>query len=99
MNRTRVPRWNPPLLQALRLAARPAIAYLVFCVGGFAAFFGSIVWYEGMRDVVSIVLAIMAGIAGILAGMLIAVLRAKTAGGSRNFHSGFKERVKDETRT
>jgi len=78
VNRTRVSRWNPPFLQALRLAARPAIAYLVFCVGGFAAFFGTIVWYEGMHDFLSITLAIMAGMAGIIAGMLIAVLRAKT---------------------
>lgn len=78
MNRTRVLRWNPPFLQALRLAARPAIAFLVFCVGGFAAFFGSIIWYEGTREFVPIAMAIMAGMAGVLAGMLIAVLRVKT---------------------
>lgn len=78
MNRTRVARWNPPFLQALRLAARPAIAYLVFCLGGFAAFFGSVIWYEGTREFFTIGLAIVAGMAGIVAGMLLAVLRAKT---------------------
>ena len=41
MNRTRVPRWTPPPLQALRLAWRPALVYLVFTLGGMAALFGA----------------------------------------------------------
>lgn len=77
MNRTRVPRWNPTFVQALRLAARPAIVYFVFTVGGFAALIGTVLWYEGLGDFLNIALACVAGIAGILAGMLVAVLRAR----------------------
>jgi hypothetical protein len=77
VNRTRVPRWKPTFLQALRLAARPAIVYFVFTVGGFAALIGTVVWYEGLRDFVSVTLACIAGVVGILAGMLVAVLRAR----------------------
>ena len=77
MNRTRVPRWTPTFWQALRLAARPAIVYFVFTVGGFAALVGTVIWYEGLSDVVAVALACIAGVAGILAGMLVAVLRAR----------------------
>jgi hypothetical protein len=67
------------LLQALRLAARPAVAYFIFSLGGLAAFFGSIVWYEGIGDkLLTIFAGLAAGVAGMLAGMLVAVLRART---------------------
>ena len=78
MNRTRVPRWAPSFLQALRLALRPALAYFVFSVGGYAALLGSVVWYEGASKVVSIGLGCLAGVAGLVAGLLVAVLRART---------------------
>jgi hypothetical protein len=78
VNRTRVPRWSPSFLQALRLAARPAIAYFVFTMGGLAALLGSIVWYEGAEKLTPIVLGSVAGTLGILAGMLVAILRART---------------------
>lgn len=78
MNRTRVPRWTPSFVQALRLAWRPALVYFVFTVGGLAALVGSVVWYEGANKLLSLVLACAAGVAGILAGMLVAVLRART---------------------
>lgn len=79
MSRTRVPRWNPTLLQALRLALRPAIAYFVFTVGGFAALLGSVIWFEGATNkLFGILLGCAAGVFGILAGMLVAVLRART---------------------
>jgi hypothetical protein len=78
VNRTRVPRWSPTFLQALRLAARPAIAYFVFTIGGLAALLGSVIWYEGVTKITPVVLACGAGIIGILAGMLVAVLRART---------------------
>ena len=77
MNRTRVPRWAPTFLQALRLAARPAIVFLVFTLGGFAAFIGTVLWYEGTRELVSIFLACAAGVFGIVLGMLVAILRAR----------------------
>jgi hypothetical protein len=78
VNRTRVQRWAPSFLQALRLAARPAIAYFIFCMGGCAALFGSILWYDGMRSFGEVLFAFFAGCAGMLAGTLIAVLRART---------------------
>lgn len=78
MNRTRVPRWTPTFVQALRLAWRPALVYFVFTVGGLAALIGSVVWYEGAYKLPSFLLASGAGVLGVLAGMLIAVLRART---------------------
>ena len=77
MTRTRVARWAPTFLQALRLAARPAIAFLIFTLGGFAAFIGTFLWYDGTRELVSIFLACAAGVFGIVLGMLIAILRAR----------------------
>lgn len=78
MNRTRVPRWAPTFVQALRLALRPALAYFVFSVLGYAALLGSVMWYEPTNKLVGIALGCAAGVAGLLAGMLIAVLRART---------------------
>lgn len=78
MNRTRVPRWTPSFVQALRLAWRPALVYFVFTVGGLAALVGSVLWYEGVNKLLSLLLACAAGVVGILAGMLIALLRART---------------------
>lgn len=78
MSRTRVPRWAPSFGQALRLALRPALAYLVFWVGGYAALLGSVVWYDGADKLISIGLGCAAGLAGLVAGMLVAVLRART---------------------
>jgi hypothetical protein len=78
MNRTRVSRWTPSFVQALRLAWRPALVYFVFTVGGLAALMGSVLWYESGDKILSLLLACAAGVAGILAGMLIAVLRART---------------------
>lgn len=78
MNRTRVPRWAPSFLQALRLALRPALAYFVFSVGGYAALLGSVMWYEPPSKLLAIAVACAAGVAGLVAGMLVAVLRART---------------------
>jgi hypothetical protein len=79
VSRTRVPRWAPPFAQALRLALRPIVAYLVFCVGGFVALLGTIVYDEGFRgkEDGTMLLAIGAGFVGILAGQLVGVLRAR----------------------
>jgi hypothetical protein len=77
VNRTRVPRWKPTFVQALRLAARPAIVYFLFTTSGFAALIATFIWYEGVRDILTLGLACVAGVAGILAGMLFAVLRAR----------------------
>lgn len=79
MNRTRVERWAPSFLESLRLAARPAIAYFVFCVLGMIALFGTILWYEHdrTRELFSMLLACGAGLVGIVLGQLVAVLRAR----------------------
>jgi hypothetical protein len=78
VSRTRVPRWSPTFVQALRLALRPAIVYFVFTVGGLAALMGSVIWYEGVNKLLGVGLGCMAGVLGILLGMLVAVLRART---------------------
>ena len=78
MSRTRVPRWSPSFVQSLRLAMRPAIVYFVFTVSGMAALLGSALWYDGANKLLSILLGCAAGVAGILAGMLVAVLRARS---------------------
>ena len=79
MNRTRVPRWSPTFVQALRLAARPAIAYFVFTMGGMAALVGTNIWYRGIPHNLSLIVGVMFGALGLLVGMLVAVLRARTA--------------------
>jgi hypothetical protein len=78
MNRTRVPRWAPTFVQALRLAWRPALAYFVFTVGGLAALMGSVVWYKGASELLEVGLGCAAGVVGIIAGMVVAMLRART---------------------
>jgi hypothetical protein len=78
MNRTRVPRWAPTFFQALRLAWRPALAYFVFTVGGMMALFGSVLWYRGADKFLGVFLGCLAGVAGIVCGMLVALLRART---------------------
>ena len=78
MSRTRVPRWSPSLLQALRLAMRPAIVYFVFTIGGMAALLGTVIWYDGLNKLLAIGLGCVAGVVGILVGMLVAILRART---------------------
>jgi hypothetical protein len=78
VNRTRVPRWTPGFLQALRLAARPMIAYFVFSAGGLAALLGSVIWYEGASNFLPLLLGLIAGTVGMIVGMLVAVLRART---------------------
>ena len=77
MNRTRVPRWSPTFWQSLRLAARPAIVYFLFTASGFAALIATVLWYDGLSDLLIIFLLSVAGVMGILAGMLVAVLRAR----------------------
>ena len=78
MSRTRVPRWSPTFVQALRLAWRPALVYFLFTVGGMAALVGSALWYDGASKLLPIALGVVAGIVGILMGMLVAILRART---------------------
>lgn len=78
MSRSRVPRWNPPLLQALRLAWRPALAYFVFTIGGLGALLATVLWYEGASDTLGIFLGCMAAVFGILGGMAVAVLRVRS---------------------
>lgn len=78
-SRTRVPRWTPPFLQALRLSWRAMLAYLIFTVGGFFAFSGSILWYEPSGDAfLAIAVIFVTGLVGIVSGMLVGVLRVRT---------------------
>ena len=79
MSRTRVPRWTPPFGEALRLAWRPALAFLVFTVLGSLVLVLTSAWYargEG-RDVVLFALGMAAGVVGVVLGQLIALLRVR----------------------
>jgi hypothetical protein len=75
-----VKRWTPPFLASLKLALRPLVAYWVFTVGGFAALFGAILYTEksSASEIGKFLLAMLAGMLGILAGQLIGVLRARS---------------------
>jgi hypothetical protein len=78
-SRTRVPRWHPPLREALRLAWRPALAYLVFNALGSLVLLLTIAWYShgGGKEVVLFVLALGVGMAGIVLGQLVSIFRAR----------------------
>jgi hypothetical protein len=77
VSRTRVPRWTPPLSEALRLAWRPALAYNVFNALGSLVLVLTAGWYShgGGRDVVLFLLGVIAGVIGVLLGQFIAILR------------------------
>jgi hypothetical protein len=79
LSRTRVPRWTPPFREALRLAWRPALAYLVFTALGSLVLLITAAWYSHGRDkdVVLFLLGTMAGLAGVVLGQLIAILRIR----------------------
>ncbi|HVH48085.1 MAG TPA: hypothetical protein VM925_37385 [Labilithrix sp.] len=78
-SRTRVPRWTPPFREALRLAWRPALAYLVFTALGSLALVITAAWYSrgSGKDVVLFMLGTTAGLIGVVLGQLIAILRAR----------------------
>ncbi|MBS2013637.1 MAG: hypothetical protein JST00_12155 [Deltaproteobacteria bacterium] len=79
MNRTRVASWRPPFTQALRLAWRPIVSYLVFSVLGFFAIAGSVLWYShGSKDLLALAIIFFAGLFGIVLGMFLGVLRVRT---------------------
>lgn len=73
----RAARWAPPFLQALRLALRPALAYLLFTIFGSVALFGSVAAYEGGGDLLELVLGLIAGVIGVVAGQLLAISRVR----------------------
>lgn len=79
-SRTRVPRWTPPFGEALRLAWRPALAYIVFTALGSLVLVLTAGWYSSRgsgRDVVLFVLGTIAGIFGVILGQVLAILRLR----------------------
>lgn len=75
-----VARWQPPFFESLKLAWRPLLVYLVFTLLGFVALFGTIASYErgtGTK-LFELFVALSAGIAGIVAGQAVALLRFRT---------------------
>ncbi len=78
-SRTRVPRWTPPLKEALRLAWRPALAYFLFAGLGSLVLLLTIAWYAraGGKDIVIFMLGLSAGMFGIVLGQVIALLRVR----------------------
>lgn len=76
MSRTHVARWTPSYAASLRLALRPALAYLVFSATGALAFVGASAVYE-KSDLGEIVLACAAGMVATVLGQLVAIARAR----------------------
>jgi hypothetical protein len=79
ISRTRVPRWTPPFKEALRLAWRPALAYLIFTTLGSLVLVLTAAWYKrgSGKDVVLFMLGTAAGLVGVVVGQLIAILRLR----------------------
>ncbi|MFO0671988.1 MAG: hypothetical protein U0235_20570 [Polyangiaceae bacterium] len=78
MSRTRVPFWTPPFTQAVRMALRPALTYLLFSLSGAFVLLGTLLVYEhNLSELWLIVLSLGAGILGVVAGQLVAVARVR----------------------
>ena len=79
LSRTRVPRWTPPLRDAIRLAWRPALVYFLFCAIGSVVFFATFAFYsaDGAKDFLMMGLGLAFGMFGIVLGMLLAMLRLR----------------------
>jgi hypothetical protein len=80
LSRTRVPRWAPPIKDAIHLAWRPALAYFVFSALGSIVLFLNFLWYSRHSEsgeVLAFALGVIAGMFGVLLGMLIAMLRLR----------------------
>lgn len=78
-SRTRVPRWTPPLREAIRLAWRPALAYLVFTALGSFALLVTVAWYSrgDGKDVLLLMFGLGAAFVGVLLGQFLALLRLR----------------------
>jgi hypothetical protein len=78
---TPVARWAPPFREALRLAWRPALAYVVFTgLGSLVLLLTVAVYssgYDSGKDTLLFALGLGAGIVGVVAGQMIAVLRVR----------------------
>lgn len=74
---TPVGRWHPSFVESVKLAWRPLVAYLAFSVLGFGAFFLTILAYE-RGDALEVFGAVLAGLAGLVTGQFIALLRFRT---------------------
>lgn len=78
-SRTRVPRWTPPFREALRLAWRPALAYLVFCGLGSLVLLLTFAWYSrgSGKDVGVMMLGLTSGLVGVVLGQTLAIFRLR----------------------
>ena len=75
--RTRVVRWTPPFLTALRLAWRPALVFNVFSILGWLALMSTAVIYKDMDDAFEMFVALCCGTIGVVLGQLISILRVR----------------------
>jgi hypothetical protein len=75
--RTRVPRWTPPFLAALRLTWRPALVFNVFSILGWLALMSTALLYNDADDALEMFVALCAGTAGVLLGQFISILRVR----------------------
>lgn len=75
--RTRVPRWTPPFLTALRLTWRPALAFNVFSILGWAALMSTAILHKDMDDALEMFVALCMGTLGVVLGQLVSILRVR----------------------
>lgn len=72
-----VPRWTPPLRQAFRIALRPMLVYTAMTALGFVVFFFTLLRYDRSGEL-EFFTAAAGGLAGVVAGQLLALLRVRT---------------------
>lgn len=75
--RTRVPRWTPPFLTALRLAWRPALVFNVFSILGWLALMITAILHKDADDAFEMFVALCMGTAGVVVGQLVSILRVR----------------------
>ena len=63
--RTRVPRWTPPFLTALRLTWRPALVFNVFSILGWLALMATAILYKDADDAFEMFVALCMGTLGV----------------------------------
>ena len=72
--------WKPPFKDALKLARRPAIAFLAFAGGGIVAAVVTILAYNhSPSDLVEVPLSFGAGLLGVPVGQALSLFRIRTA--------------------
>ncbi len=72
-------RYTPGLLAAIKIARKPLLAYLLFCLIGFLVFATTVLTesHSSEKTAFELLVACVAGIVGVLSGQLLALLRLR----------------------